>query len=205
MGTPFRSLGQALIIAVACVVIALAWLGAYSAIAAHQAASQARVETEVRGKAALIAEQLRRELLVADQTLHILELEWEHNPVQFDFESWRRRVLALTDMSLQIFLADAQGIVRESSRPEIIGDNVSARDYFRAEATAPTDDGRMFIGSLTRGLVTRRWQLNLVRRLDRADKTFGGVIAASYDAAGFDRLQQGADLGNNGLLIVWYS
>jgi signal transduction histidine kinase len=202
MATPFRSLTQFLIVAVTTIVIALAWIGAYAAIVAHQAASQARVEMAVRGKAALIAEQLRRELLIADQTLHILELEWEQNPAKFDFESWQRRVLALTDMSLQLFLSDARGIVRASSRAEILGDDISARDYFRAEATLPADSGRMFIGSLTRGLVTGRWQLNLARRLDRADGTFGGVIAASYDAAEFGQLQQGADLGSNAQLIV---
>ena len=139
MDNPFRSLGQVLIVAVTCVVIALAWIGSYAAIVAHQAASRARVEMAVRGKAALIAEQLRRELLVADQTLHILELEWEQNPAHFDFESWQRRVMALTDMSLQLFMTDAQGIVRASSRAEILGDNISARDYFRAEARPPSE------------------------------------------------------------------
>ncbi len=198
----FRPIGPVLITVTTCLVIALGWFGAYSAIVAHRAVSRARVETEVHSKAALIAEQLRRELLVTDQTLHILELEWERDPARFDFESWRQRALALTDLSLQIFIADAHGIVRFSSRPEIIGDNISGRDYFRHAAALPKDDGRMFIGTLTRGLVTRQWQLNMERRLDNPDGSFGGVVAASFDASVFRLLQQEANLGRGGLLLV---
>ncbi len=198
----FPSLPQTLIIAAAVIIIALGWFGAYAAIVAHRAASLARIESEVRSKDDLVAEQLRRELLVTDQSLHIVELEWERDPAHFDFDNWRRRVFALSDMSLQIFIADSHGIVRWSSRPEILGDNVSNRDYFRHAATERADDGRMFIGSLTRGLVTRQWQINLERRLDHPDGSFGGVIAASYDASAFARLKQEVDLGARGLLVV---
>jgi len=197
-----RPIGPVLITVTTCLVIALGWFGAYSAIVAHRAVSRARVETDVHSKAALIAEQLRRELLVTDQTLHILELEWERDPARFDFESWRQRALALSDISLQIFIADAHGVVRFSSRPEIIGDNIGSRDYFRHAAALPADDGHMFIGELTRGLVTRQWQLNMERRLDYSDGSFGGVVAASFDASVFSTLQQEAALGSGGLLVV---
>ena len=76
---------------------------------------------------------------------------------------------AQSDVSLQLFIADAHGIVRSSSRPAIIGTDVSNRDYFRHEASLPADDGKMFVGELTQGQVTRLWQINLVRRLDNPD------------------------------------
>ncbi len=198
----FRPLGSVLIVLATCLIIGLGWFGAYSAIVAHRAVSRERVESDVHSKAALIAEQLRRELLVTDQTLHILELEWEGDPAHFNFESWRQRALALTDISLQIFIADAHGIVRSSSRPEIIGDNITGRDYFRHAAALPKDDGHMFIGALTRGIVTRQWQLNMERRLDYPDGAFGGVVAASFDASVFGLLQQEASLGSGGTLLV---
>ncbi|MDQ2803752.1 MAG: PAS-domain containing protein [Pseudomonadota bacterium] len=195
-------LGRVAVGAAATLLIVLTWVGVRNAILANQAASGARVEVEVASKARVIAEQLRRELLVADQTLHILEMEWERDPAGFDFDAWRRRALALSDTSLQIFMTDAPGIVRASSRVEIVGDDVGERDYFRHEAALPADDGRMFIGSLTRGVITRQWQLNLVRRLDHPGGTFAGVIAASYDASAFGRLQRQNGLGARDLLAV---
>ena len=112
------------------------------------------------------------------------------------------QVVVLTDVSLQLFIADAQGIVRSSSRPAIIGTDVSNRDYFRHEAALPADDGRMFVGELTQGQVTKLWQINLVRRLDNPDGTFAGVIAASYDTNSFTRFYREVDLGTHGLIAV---
>ena len=61
---------------------------------------------------------------------------------------------------------------------------------------------RMFVGALTRGQVTRAWQINLVRRLDNQDGGFAGVIAASYDTNSFARFYREVDLGSHGLIAV---
>ena len=64
------------------------------------------------------------------------------------------------------------------------------------------DDGKMFVGELTQGQVTRLWQINLVRRLDNPDGSFAGVIAASYDTNSFTRFYREVDLGTHGLIAV---
>ncbi len=193
---------RAAVLAAAALLIALTFIGVRSAVLAHRAASEARIAADIHSKALVLAEYLRRELLIADQTLYILELEWQRDREGFQFDTWRRRLLALTDSSLQIFLTDARGIIRDSSRDEIIGDDVSGRDYFRHEARLPADEGKMFIGSLTRGLVTGLWQINLVRRLDRPDGSFAGVIAASYATGALARMQRDNDLGRRGVLAI---
>jgi hypothetical protein len=160
------------------------------------------VQAEVLGKAQMFEEQLRRELLSLDQTLRILEYEWQRDPQHFDLTVRSGQVVVLKDVSLQLFIADALGIVRSSTRAEIIGTNISGRDYFRHEAALPADDGRMFVGSLTQGQVTRVWQINLVRRLDHADGSFAGIISASYDANSFARFYREGELGTRGTIAV---
>ena len=98
---------------------------------------------------------MRRELLSVDQTLRILEYDWQRNPAEFDLPTRAGQVVVLNDVSLQLFIADSHGIVRASTRPAIIGTDVSGRDYFRNEASLPADDGNMFVGELTQGQVTR--------------------------------------------------
>ena len=198
----FRRLGRPVIMVTAGILIALTWIAAHSAIRSHRAESQARAEAVVVNEALAFEGQVRRQLLAIDQTLRILQMEWRRDPTQFDLNTWERQVVALTDVSLQIFVADAQGIVRASSRREIIGTDVRGRDYFQHEADLPADDGKMFIGSLTRGLVTRQWQLNLVRRLNRPDGSFAGVISASYDPRGLTQFYDEADLGSHGIMAV---
>jgi signal transduction histidine kinase len=160
------------------------------------------VHAEVLARTLAFEEQLRRELLSLDQTLRILEYEWQRDPKHFDVGTRAGQAVVLTDVSLQLFIADASGIVRSSSRPAILGTDVSARDYFRHEVELPADDGKMFVGGLTQGQVTRLWQLNLVRRLDNPDGTFAGVIAASYDTNSLSRFYREVDPGTHSLIAV---
>ena len=198
----FRRIGQASVILAALALIALAWAAAHQAIRAHRTEELARLRMEALGTALAIEEQLRRELLTLGQTLHILEYVWELDPAHFDLATWYSHVGVLSDVSLQLFISDARGIVRSSTRPAIIGTDVSGRDYFRHEEALPADEGKMFVGSLTQGQVTHQWQINLVRRLDNSDGSFAGVIAASYDTNSFGRLYGEVDLANALIAVV---
>jgi signal transduction histidine kinase len=191
-----------LVITAALALIALTWIGVRDAILAHRAEAEARVQAEVVGKARVFEELWRRELLSLDQTLRILEYDWQRDPAGFDMAARSAQLVSLNDVSLQIFIADGQGIVRSSSRAAIIGADISGRDYFRHKAALPSDDGRMFIGALTQGLTTQVWQINLVRRLDDQDGGFSGIIAASYDMNSFSRFYREVDLGSRGLVAV---
>ena len=201
-GGGIRRLSQGAVVVAALALIMLIWFGVRGAILAHRAEAVARVQAQVLGKALAFEEQLRRELLSIDQTLRILEYEWQRDPTHFDLATWSGQAVALGDVALQLSIADAQGIVRSSTRTAIIGADISRRDYFRHEAALMSDDGKMFMGAFTRGLVTRVWQINLVRRLDNHDGGFAGVIVASYDTNSFARFYREADLGNHGLIAV---
>jgi signal transduction histidine kinase len=195
-----RRFGRAAVLTAAVVLVALTWLGARDAIRAHRSEAAARVRAELLTRATSFEEQLRRDLLSLDQTLRILEYDWEHDPSHFDLPTRAGQVVVLNDVSLQIFTTDAQGIVRSSTRPAIIGTDVSKRDYYQHEAALPADDDKMFVGDLTQGQVTRQWQLNLVRRLDNGNGSFAGVVAASYDANALVRFRRDVLVGIHGVI-----
>ena len=195
-------LGRTAIIVSALVLVALTWFGTVTAVDAERSEARAHVESDVSNQALVFEDQLAREFLVLDQTLRILEHEWEGDPRGFDLQEWRQRVLVLRDISLHIFITDANGIIRASTRPELIGVDVSGRDYFRNEAALDHDDGRMFIGPSTRGLVTNRWQMNMARRLDGPNGRFLGVLGLSYDTGSLTRFYRQIDLGEQGMIAL---
>jgi len=198
-----RRFGQAAIVVAALLLIALAWIGERDAIRVHREETRARVQAEILGDALAFEGLLRRELLSIDQTLRILQYEWQRDPSDFDLVARSRQVVVISDVSLQLFIADANGIVRFSDRPAIIGTDLSIRDYFRYEKSLPANDGKMFMGELTRGQVTKAWQINLARRLDNPDGSFAGIIVASYDANSFARFyREVVDPGVRSLLAV---
>ena len=83
-GGGIRRLGQGAVVVAALALVMLIWFGVRDAILAHRAEAAARVQAQVLGKALAFEEQLRRELLSIDQTLRILEYEWQRDPAHFD-------------------------------------------------------------------------------------------------------------------------
>jgi signal transduction histidine kinase/ActR/RegA family two-component response regulator len=186
----------------AAILIALAWLGAMDAIYAQRTQAIARQEADASNQALAFEDQLRGQLLALDQTLRILEREWEVSPETFDIASWRHSAVLIGDLSLHIFIADANGIIRESTRPELVGVDIGKRDYFLYEKSLKADTHEMFIGPSTRGLVTKRLQMNMARRLDTPTGGFAGVIGVSYDTGALTRFYHEADLGKRGLVAL---
>jgi signal transduction histidine kinase/DNA-binding response OmpR family regulator len=195
-------LGAAAIAAAAALLVATMWAGVVAAVRSERAEVLTRAEDEVAGQALAFERQLQLQLLAVDQTLRLLQDELQDHPGGFDLRAWRRRAVVLSSVSIQLFVAGSDGIVLASTRPEVGGTDVSARDYFRAEAAAPADDGRMFIGAAVRGLVTRRWQMILARRLSRPDGGFAGVVGVSYDLDGAGGMFEGAQLGADGFAAL---
>ena len=91
-----RRFGRAAIIVAALVLVALAWVGARDAIRAHRGEARARVQAEVLATTQSIEEQLRRELLSLDQTLRILEYEWQRDPDHFDLAARAGQAVVLS-------------------------------------------------------------------------------------------------------------
>ncbi|MBV8401809.1 MAG: PAS-domain containing protein [Acetobacteraceae bacterium] len=192
----------AAIVLAALSLIVLTWIGALNAMRAERREALAAIEANASNHALAFNDELHRQLLATEQTLRFFEQNWEKDPASFDLTAWAGRGMVLSDVSLHLYQADAQGIIRASTRPELVGINVSGRDYFRHEANLAADDGRMFVGASTQGLVTKRWQINMVRRLDHPDGQFAGIVGVSYDTAVLARFYKRADLGRGGMVAL---
>jgi hypothetical protein len=126
--------------------VVLTWLGVAGVVWSYQKEAQAHASAVVTNEALAFEAQVRRQLLAIDQTLRIMQVEWRRDPEHFDLHLWASQIVAITDVALHVFLTDQRGIVRATTRPEILGTDVSRRAYFQHESALPTDDGRMFIG-----------------------------------------------------------
>ena len=193
-------LRQALILTATVLVLGLIWLGLATNLRDHRAQNDTEVHAALSRNALLVEEQLNRQFLVSDQTLRILEAGWQADPDGFRLDALHGQLVAMQDKALQIFITDAKGIVTQSTRPEILGTDVSTRDYFRHEQRLARDDDRLFINPPVRGMVTRQWQLNLVRRLDYGDGRFGGVVSLALPTAALDSFYTTVDLGAHGMV-----
>ena len=193
---------QAAILLAALTLIGLTWTGAFNAMYAERREALAAVEANASNQALAFEEEFQRQLLAIEQTLRIHRARLGGESRAFRPRRLGQPRRGARDVSLHLYVADAKGVIRASTRPELVGVDVSGRDYFRHEADLPTDSGTMFVGPSTRGLVTEPWQMNMVRRLDHPDGSFAGVVGVSYDTALLERFYKRADLGTGGMVAL---
>ena len=129
-----QMLGGLAILAAALCLVALTWMGTTRAIQQQRLEASARVTATVTNQALTFSEQVNRQILAMDQTLRILVHAWETDPRHFDLEAWRHQSVVLSGISRDMLLVDENGIIRQSSVPEAIGQNVSDR---RATGRSP--------------------------------------------------------------------
>ena len=183
------------------VLIALTWLGTLNALRTEARSAIAHANAEIANKALLFETQIRRRLLAVDQTLSILEDEWERDPVNFDLSYWYRRARVLSDLALYAYITDPRGIITLSSRPELVGVDMSSQEAFRNRAAKASDDDVMFIGAGARDPITQQWQVSIARRLDTKTERFAGIIGLAYDPA-VGSFFNAAELGSRGMIAL---
>ncbi|MBS0562242.1 MAG: PAS-domain containing protein [Proteobacteria bacterium] len=189
----------------AAALIAVIWYGTANSLRTNRAEVLASTGAELSSEALLLADRLDERLTAVDQTLRILESQWESSPDTFRLADWRQRVVVLADPGLQILITDAAGMVRVATAADLIGTDVADRAFFRHWARARADSGQMFIGQAARD-PSGAWSLTMSRRLDLPDGAFAGVIAVSYDVARLTQFYSHADnhgdLGPHGLFAL---
>jgi PAS domain S-box-containing protein len=147
-------------------------------------------------------EHIIRSLKSVDQTMHYLRSAYARNPAEFDIA---KRLVSSTllddDMTAQIFIADAHGIVVASSNgPESLGVDISDRPYFKAHAVSVKDEMSIGMPLIGRGRGTLA--IPVSRRITAPDGSFAGVIVAALDPKYLSRFYQSIDLGSDGVVVL---
>src|SRR5258708_8578269 len=146
-------------------------------------------------------EQIRRHLKEVDQALLVLKRSDESDPQTFKLWEWPGKELLLQDLSVQIALADKNGvIVGTTDGPAPVTVSVKNEDYFLYHVDHPTDS--LFIGKPVKGGGPGRWTLPLSRRLNARDGSFAGVMIVSLDPYYLARFYETVDLGAGGTVML---
>jgi signal transduction histidine kinase/CheY-like chemotaxis protein len=189
------------IICVSVALLALLWtaVGLYLQYDRAQAIGRASVDTTNLSRT--IEERLNGILRIVDQTLLIIKRDYEKNPSGFHVASEFRDIPLPPDLLIQMGIIGADGFVIASNlgpitSPVYLGD----RAHFRAHAGV--DTGVMMIGPPVLGRISQRWSIQMTRRLNRPDGSFGGVVVVSFDPDYLQDFFHGLGLGKHGAAVV---
>ncbi len=162
----------------------LAGVGAW-----RHAEARDQAEQRLRHQVRLVATLLARELDAVNAALVGLMDEAQVVAASRPAADLRRQLRALEAAMpgvRTLNIHDAAGVVRASSRDELVGADFAARDYF-ADARRADDPERLRVSRPFRTALGV-WAINLVRTVHGADGRFAGIVSATIDASHFAAL-----------------
>ena len=131
----------------------------------------------------------------------MLNRSYESDPQNFKLWEWPGKELLLRDLSVQIAMADRNGIIVGTTEgPAPVTVSVKNEDYFLYHLDHA--DGSLFIGKPVKGGGAGHWTIPLSRRLEARDGSFAGVLIVSLDPYYLARFYETVDLGAGGTVML---
>ncbi|HEY1410998.1 MAG TPA: hypothetical protein VGF36_02595, partial [Rhodopila sp.] len=157
-------------------VVFLVWLGIGAYLVQKYDAGMDDAMQDSRNLTQAFEENIRRTVEAIDTTVRAARVARAHDPAHFNLQSWARESGLTQELTLQLSLADRDGIMVASNLGPIAGvpASIADRPHFRMTRDAPGDS--LFISAPVLGRVSNRWSVQFVRKLFDAGGAFDGVI-----------------------------
>jgi diguanylate cyclase (GGDEF)-like protein/PAS domain S-box-containing protein len=163
---------------------------------ANLEADERSARRELANLSYLSQQHASRTLHAADQTLQIIRALYLRDGMALDLAALVRQGVVDVDLLHQVGIIDAQGIFRLSNLPQTPPVNLADREHFRVHAARASDE--LFVSQPMLGRVSKKWTIQLTRRISQPDGSLAGVAVVSLDADYFVRFYASLDLGQQG-------
>jgi signal transduction histidine kinase len=189
-----------LIGAFALLLIGTLWTALWFKASSELSAGYAHVRTETANLARAFEEHTVRTLASADQSLRYLKFAYQAHGTAVDLGAQVRDGLIDAALFNQIGVIDEHGSYVLSNLPNHQPIDLSDREHFRVHRDGTVSG--LYVSKPVLGRASGKWSLQLTRRIDKADGSFGGVVVISIDPSYFTGFYLDVDLGRDGLIAL---
>ena len=146
-------------------------------------------------------EYIRRVVKETDSTLLALRQSYQEDQQHFDIKRWVDRSRSNTELTLNYGIAGPDGFLLQSSAtPLVAAIYVGDRPHFMVHAENTVDE--LYIGAPVIGKISGKLTIELTRRLNNADGSFAGTVAASLDVQQLNAFFGSLDIGQGGVVSL---
>lgn len=145
-----------------------------------------------------------RTIKTADQMLLYIQNEYEQH-------GHDTNIMSVLDHSGSVFgdkqlvllsVADKNGDLQISNQKPFVFSNIKDREHFKIHEGIFHDHSKLFISKPVLGRSSGKWSIQLTRRINNNDSSFGGVAVASLDPLYFTDFYKQIDLGPNSAIGI---
>ncbi|HTH18226.1 MAG TPA: ATP-binding protein, partial [Magnetospirillum sp.] len=126
--------------------------------------------------------------------------EYESERTTFSLGKMVERSAILRNVSVQLAVIGADGLLKDSSVPGFTPLDLSDREHFRIHRSTP--NAGLFISKPVLGRASGKWSIQLTRRLDNPDGSFAGVLVLSLDPKYLSDFYGSIDVGARGVILL---
>lgn len=161
-----------------------------------------QIEQSNANLARAFEEHTIRTLKSADQTVQFLKFQFEKYGEKIDIRNFVSEGVIIPTLFAQMGIINEEGILILSSVPDFKRIDLSDREHFRVHKEKARDDGTLFVSKPVLGRASGKWSLQMTRRLNKPDGSFGGIVVVSLDPFYFSNFYGTVELGKRGVVTL---
>lgn len=186
-----------------CVFAALLICGVWTRMLMQSGAARrveiASAQRDARSLARLFEEHASRTIDSADQAATFLRYRYNTVGNALDIAGDLKMGLNSANLYNLFSIVDERGKLVLSSQAFEPTD-LSDREHVRVHRES--DSGNLFISKPLMGRVSKKWSIQMTRRINHPDGSFKGVVVVSMDPQYFTQLYQQIDIGKHGAITL---
>lgn len=141
-----------------------------------------------------------RTLKSVDQSVLFLKFQYEKLGMATNVAGYVREGMIISTIFNQLGIIDEHGMYVLSSLPDFKPMDLSDREHFKVHIAK--DSNELFISKPVLGRASGKWSIQMTRRINKPDGSFGGAVTVSLDPFYFSSFYSGVNLGRGGLVAL---
>ncbi|MCM2331933.1 MAG: ATP-binding protein [Pseudomonas sagittaria] len=193
-------LAYALLLGLTLLLVSALWGGVILKTASEQVRTEDDLKRDTLNLARAFEAHAARTITSADQSLRFLQQQYELHGRQIDIRAFVRDGLIISNIFNQLGIIDENGTYILSNLPQHAAIDLSDREHFRIHRDNASDE--LWVSKPVLGRASGKWSIQMTRRIDKPDGSFGGVAVISIDPFYFTSLYNDVEIGRDGIITV---
>lgn len=191
---------SAIIILFGFLLLCTLWIGLYYKVESERKMEVNAAFKEAANYARSFEEHTLRTIKGADQTVLFLKYQYEKLGNTIDISQYINEGKLVSQPFVLLSIIDEKGDLAISSQVPFVPSNLKDREHFFVHQNS--DKGDLFISKPLLGRSSRKWSIQMTRRINHPDGSFGGVAVVSVDPFYFSNFYKQVNLGGNSIVSL---